>query len=78
MLRRCFDKGHERYESYGGRGITVYFDWIGPGGFVQFLKDMGERPMGKTLDRKDVNGNYGPDNCRWVTAKQQNKNKRRK
>ena len=76
MLTRCYNKTHERYPDYGGRGIGVYFDWIGEGGFINFLRDMGERPPGKTLDRKDGSKDYDPDNCRWATAKVQAENRR--
>ena len=77
MLRRCYDETHPYYKDYGGRGISVYFEWLGPDGFTQFLKDMGARPLGKTLDREEVNGNYGPDNCRWATGTEQRLNQRR-
>ncbi len=44
--------------------------------FVNFFRDMGERPKGKTLDRIDVNGGYNPTNCKWSTNKEQSRNRR--
>lgn len=74
MLQRCLQKTHDKYPRYGGRGITVCSDWRT---FTNFLKDMGERPKNKTLDRINVNGHYEPSNCRWATMKQQAKNKQK-
>jgi hypothetical protein len=66
MQKRCFDKQHLSYDRYGGRGISVYFGWLGPGGFTQFLKDVGLRPSrGHELSRIDSEKNYGPGNVRW-------------
>ena len=76
MKRRCFDKNNNRYQSYGGRGITVCDRWLGIYGFSNFIEDMGERPEGYSLDRIDNNKGYSPENCRWATKHQQNSNKR--
>lgn len=76
MIQRCTNKKREDYEGYGGRGILIYFDWIGPGGFKQFLSDVGERPSKEySIDRIDPDGNYEPGNVRWATKSQQNANK---
>jgi hypothetical protein len=76
MVQRCTNKNRTDYEHYGGRGILVYFDWMGPGGFQQFLADVGARPTKKhSLDRIDPDGNYEPGNVRWATKSMQNSNK---
>jgi hypothetical protein len=71
MISRCYTQSGKFYKYYGGRGITVHKSWLGPYGYVQFLRDMGERPEGYTLDRKNSNGNYGPKNCQWSDRQQQ-------
>lgn len=76
MIARCYNTAHEAYPNYGGRGIEVHRRWRES--FAAFLEDMGERPYGKTLDRKDPNGNYEPDNCQWANVWEQAANKRRK
>lgn len=69
MLQRCYDKNHRAYAFYGGRGITVCERWLI---FANFFKDMGERPAGTTLDRRDADGNYESQNVRWATVEEQN------
>ena len=77
MKSRCYNPKAFGYKDYGARGITVCQRWRNKqDGFQNFLRDMGPRPAGHTLDRKKVNGNYEPDNCRWATAKQQQNNRR--
>ena len=73
MLDRCRNKNNHAFARYGGRGISVCKRW---GEFKNFLADMGERPSERSLDRIDNNGNYGPDNCRWATRKEQSRNKK--
>jgi len=74
MLLRCYKPYATQYAYYGGRGIMVCERWLGVHGFENFLADMGERPDGLTLDRKHVNGDYAPENCRWATKSEQAKN----
>lgn len=73
---RCYNKTRKYYKYYGGRGITMcdewkddfqaFYNWSMSNGYNDNL----------TIDRIDVNGNYEPNNCRWVTMKQQNRNSR--
>jgi hypothetical protein len=74
MLRRCYNKNCIDFDNYGARGICVCSRWRNS--FENFFKDMGIRPDGTTLDRKQVNKGYSPKNCRWATKEQQNNNTR--
>ncbi len=75
MKRRCLNKNAKKYKIYGKIGISICERWMK---FENFLEDMGERPSGKhQIDRTDNNGNYEPENCKWVTPKQNCRNTRR-
>lgn len=73
MVARCTNPATPNYEHYGGRGITVCERWMK---FEHFLQDMGEKPHGLLLDRKENDLGYAPGNCRWVTSSISNQNRR--
>ncbi len=69
---RCNDKKHEYYKNYGGRGIKHNLDSV-----LNLINDIGRRPTPlHTLDRIDNNGHYEVGNIRWVTRKEQARNRR--
>lgn len=77
MKKRCYDENSERYKDYGGRGITIcdewaedfqaFYNWAVANGYKENL----------TIERKDVNGNYCPENCTWITKSEQSRNQRK-
>lgn len=83
MVERCYREKNDAYCNYGGRGIKVCPEWLGEHGFENFARwayengykeNKGRNTL--TLDRENVDGDYEPNNCRWVTAGVQNNNKR--
>ena len=80
MMARCYNENNHAYSRYGGRGIKVCSRWIDGendrSGFRCFLKDMGKRPKGFSLERVNNDGNYEPSNCIWADRNTQCRNRR--
>jgi hypothetical protein len=74
MMDRCTNDKNPAYKRYGGRGITVCDRWRTS--FENFLRDMGKRPDRLSLERKNNDLGYSPDNCKWATPADQARNKR--
>lgn len=75
MLTRCYNTHRNDFTYYGGKGITVCDDW--KNSFPLFYEWAIKNGYSETvtLDRKDVNGNYCPENCRWLSRKKQSENR---
>lgn len=92
MKKWCYDSNYKQFKDYGGRGIVICDEWLNKE-IIRFKEYKGSASKGYltfkkwalengyqdnlTIDRIDVNGNYEPNNCRWVTQKIQNNNQRR-
>ncbi len=73
MKSRCYNKNNIFYQNYGGRGITVCDRW--KNSFENFYSDMGKCPNGHSIDRIDNDNGYFPENCKWSTRSEQDRNK---
>lgn len=77
MLDRCYNINNASYDNYGARGIKVCSQWkFARQPFIKWALSHGHK-MNLTLDRIDTNGDYFPENCRWVTVQEQLRNQRR-
>lgn len=72
MKARCTNENHMYWKDYGGKGIWIHPEWLT---FDGFLRDMGVRPKGTSLDRLDRDAGYDPMNCAWVSASAQANNR---
>ncbi len=71
MRQRCSNPNNQRFNRYGARNIRVSSDWLE---FKNFHRDMGDRPDGLSLERKDNNKGYCKSNCKWATIDEQSRN----
>lgn len=73
MKSRCLNKNTVAYKDYGGRGITVCERWMT---FANFYEDMGDKPDGMSIERKDNDLGYCKENCEWAPMARQAQNRR--
>ena len=75
IKKRCLRPNEPRYKDYGGRGITLAQEWLNFDNFAEWALSHGYTDE-LTIERIDVDGNYCPENCKWITQLEQCKNKR--
>ena len=76
MMTRCYNTNSKWYSDYGGRGIKVCDDWKIIANFISWVESLEPIPPKFSIDRIDVNGNYEPSNCRFISSFEQNRNMR--
>lgn len=74
IKQRCLNPNNPKFKDYGARGITVCSEWRAD--YTRFLRDMGRRPKGCSIERLNNDGDYSPGNCVWAMPQQQSHNKR--
>ena len=74
MMQRCYNPNDSHFNLYGGRGIAVCDRWQESENFVE---DMGERPVGHSIERIDNDQGYSPENCKWIPMGMQQRNTRK-